>query len=162
MAILQQQLPELEAQFPELAKHVKDANPVPVVAPAALLHDAQAACQKAFKELSQAESKASEIEDDAAELVATLHQKVEDLREAQGKVAIARGKYDEAAKIAQLQVQRARPIGTGEQEKEHIVEPMATLQSHQLEEVASALVLAAKSARQSGPQPQACTTEETT
>ena len=41
-------------------------------------------------------------------------------------------------------------MSSGDKEKEHIAELMATLKPHQLEEVAASLILAAKNARQSG------------
>ena len=155
MDALQQQLPQLEEQFPELAKQVRSANPPPVVAPAALLHDAQTSCQIAFKELQQSEAVAVQLESECAEMVAQLHKKVDDLREAQELLAVARIKYDDAAKQAQLQVQKSRPIPSpaGQQqhmseEQQHISELLSVLAPAQLEEVAKTLVQAAKQARE--------------
>jgi len=107
VAILQKQLPQLQQHFPDLAKQVQDFV-APTQAPAQVLHSAQAACQIAYKELSAAESLAANLEEQAAELVQSLQDKVEELRSAQEAVHGARVAYDSAAKTAQDEVQKLR------------------------------------------------------
>ena len=133
VAILQKQLPQLQQHFPDLAKQVQDFV-APVQAPAQVLHSAQAACQIAYKELSAAQSLEANLEEQAAELVQSLQDKVEELRSAQEAVHGARVAYDVAAKTAQDEVQKLRSAPSDVQSNLD-----AMLQQMSPEQLASAL-----------------------
>lgn len=144
LSMLQQQLPKLQQQFPELARQVQEAAPSP--APAAVLHSAQAKCQIAFKALNSAEAFASELEAEAAQLVEDLQSKVQQLAEAQSAVHNARHEYDEAAKVAQNEVQKLRSVPPDVQS--NFTNLLKTMSAEQLEEASSAMAEAAKAARE--------------
>ena len=155
LAMLQAQLPALQEKFPDLAKHIQGLAPQP--APAAVLHGAQNNCQIVFKELQQAEQLAADLEVEAADLVETLQLKVAELQASQSAVLAARTKYDEAAKTAQEEVQKHRPMAAAPTSAapgtplgaEATIEGLAKqLLPEQLEAAAIAFVAAAKSARE--------------
>ena len=144
--LLQANLPQLQAQFPALAKSLQNFE-VPTAAPAAVLHGAQSACQVAFKELQHAETDVAQLELDINETLAEVREKVQILSEKQESLVQLRAKYDEAAKTAQLEVQRTRTNGYVESETEHVCKLVQQYSPDQLEVMAASLTKAAQEAR---------------
>ena len=143
LPLLRDKIPELEKDFPHIAKSVKELiNPAPAF-PAAALHGAQAACQIAFRELQSAESHVSEYESEANELVADLRAKVVQLNDAQSALSIARAKYEDAAKAAQSEVTKY----TKEPGQDHVNALISSLTPDKLDEIAKSLAAAALQAR---------------
>jgi hypothetical protein len=141
---LQSHMPELEKQFPEIAKTVTAfVQPVQPAAPAAALHGAQSKCQIAFRELQSAESEVSELEVTANELVAELRNKVKQLADAQLVLAEARTSYDNAAKVAHTEVQKHSKSDA----LNFVDNIIADLEPDKLEEVAKRMSEAAAAAR---------------
>ena len=142
LPLLQDKLAEFEVKFPDIAKSVKElAQPA---APAAALHGAQSACQIAFRELQAAETQVSEHESEANELVAELREKVRQLNDSQAELAVARTKYEEAAKTAQSEVQKHTKVAGDD----HVHALITSLEPDKLQQIAASLAEAAKTARE--------------
>ena len=92
---------EMQTLFPDLADSLKKHLAAPA-APATTLHDAQTACQIAFREMQVVENDVSELEVCTADLVQQLKTSITDLADKQVELAISRENYDKAARVAQL------------------------------------------------------------
>jgi len=138
---------EIGNMFPDLADSLKKHLAAPP-APAETLHDAQTACQIAFREMQVMENDVAELEANTADLVQQLRTSIQDLADKQVELSITRENYDKAARVAQLQVQKSRPAPDAKSEAEHVQHLMRELTPEQLEQVAVSLAAAAKEARE--------------
>jgi len=145
--LLQARMEEMQDLFPDLADSLKKHLAAPP-APAETLHDAQTACQIAFREMQVMENDVAELEASTADLVQQLRTSITDLADKQVELSISRENYDKAARIAQLQVQKSRPAPDAKSEAEHVQHLMRELSPEQLEQVAISLAAAAKEARE--------------
>ena len=135
----------MQSLFPELAETLQSRLGPAQQAPAASLHNTQAACQIAFREMQVVENDVSELEVAAADLVSALRAKITELNDRQVDLASARDSYDAAARAAQLEVQKTRPASKSE--TEHVSALTKELSPQQLEQLSVSLAEAAKSAR---------------
>ena len=146
---LQSRMEELRDRFPELASSVETALPAAQPEkPAAVLHGAQSACQVAFKDQQASEAEVASLELGCNELLAVLRWGVSVLQQAQVNLIDAWDKYYQAARTAQLEVQRTRPSSSNSGNAEHVQKLFQDLDADQLQQMAVSFANAAKAARE--------------